>query len=39
MYLLSAAPDRITAVIIIAAAFGIGLAGGLFSYFKLNKRK
>ncbi len=39
MFLLSAEPEKITAVLIIAAAFGAGLAGGLLVYFKMIKKK
>ena len=37
--ILSAQPDKAVAVIVIIVAFGIGLAGGLFAYFKIIRNK
>ena len=39
LFLLSAQPNKAVAVIVIALAFGSGLAGGLFAYFKVIKNK
>ena len=38
-YVLAAQPDRTVAVIVIVIAFGIGLAAGLFTYFKVIRNK
>ena len=38
-YVLSAQPDKTVAVIVIIIAFGVGLAAGLFTYFKVIRNK
>ena len=35
--ILSAQPDKAVAAVVIIIAFGLGLAGGLFAYFKIIK--
>ncbi len=39
LFTLSVSPDTRLALIVIVAAFGVGLAGGIIGYFKIIRNK